>query len=284
MERRQVIVTADDFGLAITVNEAVELAHREGILGGASLMVGAEAADDAVERARRLPDLRVGLHVVLVDGRPLLPRERVPDLVDEHGEFSRRLVLSGARFFFVPRVRRQLEAEIRAQFEAFRDTGLTLDHVNAHKHMHLHPTILGMILRIGRDFGLRAMRVPYEPLGLVDPAGAGSWEHRLGRALLQPWVWWLRRRMHRAGVRTNEYVFGLSTTGAMTEETLLRIVERLPAGVSEIYFHPAVAGSAIPLPAPEHSHEAELRALMSPRVRTALAAAGIQSISFSELH
>ena len=92
---RRLIVTGDDFGLAVPVNEAIEEAHRHGILTAASLMVGAEAAADAVERARRLPSLRVGLHLVLVEGRSVLPPEAIPDLVDRHGEFSPRLVRAG---------------------------------------------------------------------------------------------------------------------------------------------------------------------------------------------
>ena len=160
---RRLIVTADDFGLALPVNAAVEEAHTRGILSAASLMVGAAAAADAVERARRLPGLRVGLHVVLVHGRPVLPPDEVPGLVDRRGEFSGRLVRAGFAYFFKPAVRRQLAAEIRAQFEAFRATGLALDHVNAHNHMHLHPTLSRLILEIGRDYGLRAVRVPAEP-------------------------------------------------------------------------------------------------------------------------
>nr|MDP9121626.1 hopanoid biosynthesis-associated protein HpnK [Acidobacteriota bacterium] len=160
---KRLIVTGDDFGMAVPVNEAIEEAHRHGLLTAASLMVSAAAADDAVRRARRIPTLAVGLHLVLVEGRPTLPPERIPDLVDRNGELATHLVRAGVEFFFRPSVRRQLADEIRAQFQAFRATGLALDHVNAHNHMHLHPTLLALILEIGRDFGLRAVRVPYEP-------------------------------------------------------------------------------------------------------------------------
>ena len=112
--------------MAPEVNEAVERANRHGVLRSASLMVGAPAAADAIERARRLTALAVGLHVVVVNGRPVLPAERLPDLVDERGEFLSDLVQAGVRFFFRPRVRAQLAAEIRAQFERFKRTGLTL--------------------------------------------------------------------------------------------------------------------------------------------------------------
>jgi hopanoid biosynthesis associated protein HpnK len=284
-EVRRLIVTADDFGLAVPVNEAVEAAHRHGILTAASLMVGGGAAADAVERARRLPSLRVGLHLALVHARPVLPPEEVPDLVDGRGDFSDRLVASGFAWFFRPAVRRQLAAEVRAQFTAFRATGLPLDHVNAHNHMHLHPTLLGLIVRIGREFGLRAVRVPYEP-PLASGRTAGS--RRLARlataAGLAPWLGLLRFRLRRAGLRSNDRVFGLYDSGHMSADLVGRLVAALPGGVTEIYFHPA-AGRApeIDRQMPSYEHEAELAALVSPRIAEALGRAGIRRIAFSDL-
>lgn len=109
---KRLIVTGDDFGFTIPVNEAIEKAHPQGILSAASLMIGAATASDAVQRARRLPRLRIGMHIVLVEGRSLLPAAQIPDLVDENGEFCNDLVASGIRFFFKRGIRRQLEAEI----------------------------------------------------------------------------------------------------------------------------------------------------------------------------
>ena len=166
------VVTADDFGLAREVNEAVEIAHTRGILTAASLMVGAPAADDAVERARRMPRLKVGLHLVLVEGRPVLPPEAVPDLVDQHGCFRNDMTRAGIAIFLRPAVQRQVAAEIEAQFAAFAATGLALDHVNAHKHFHLHPTIARQVVAIGARYGMDTVRVPDEPaarLRRIDP-------------------------------------------------------------------------------------------------------------------
>lgn len=263
------IVTADDFGLHPAVNEAVELAHRDGVLTAASLMVGAPAAADAVLRARRMPRLRVGLHLVLADGAAVLPRERIATLVDAHGRFGDRMALDGVRFFFLPWVRRQLEAEIRAQFEAYAATGLALDHVNAHKHFHLHPTVLSLILRIGRDYGLRAVRLPAE-------AGAP--------APLRPWLRLLARRLDRAGIAHNDAVVGIEHSGGMDEAVMLQALRSLPAGVTEIYLHPAtVSGGTIAASMPDYRHADELAALLSPRVRAAVAALGLPSGGFSDL-
>src|SRR5262249_10519570 len=155
---KRLIITADDFGAAPEVNEAVEIGHTQGVLTAASLMVAAPGCDDAVARAKRLPKLRVGLHLVLVEGRPKLPAGGVPDLTTRDGFFRTDMAAMGADIFFRPKVRSQLAAEIEAQFLAFAASGLRLDHVNTHKHYHLHPTISGLMVQIGRRFGMRASR------------------------------------------------------------------------------------------------------------------------------
>ena len=282
---KRLIVTADDFGLAVPVNEAIEEAHRRGILTTASLMVGGSAAEDAVSRARRCPSLKVGLHVVLVEGRPILSPQAIPELVDATGEFASRLVTAGIRFFFKPSVRRQLAMEIRAQFEAFQKTGLSLDHVNGHNHMHLHPTILGLILKIGRDFGLRAVRLPYEPFWLSSALSRkASGSTLLSSLLLWPWLSLLRGRLRRANVHSNDFIVGLHETGAMRREVVLEILDRLPEGVTEMYFHPATRRCPeIDRTMAEYQHQAEFEALIDPVVRGVLLESQIRRIAFSDL-
>ncbi len=180
------IVTADDFGAAVEVNQAVETAHRDGILTAASLMVAGPAAADAVERARRMPSLRVGLHLVLVEGRPILPPSAVPDLVDETGHFRADMVQAGVAMALSRSVRRQLANEIASQFYAFQATGLPLDHVNAHKHFHLHPVIAGLIIKLGRRYGVGGARAPVEPGGVLRRVENESPPPRWGRV---GWGW-----------------------------------------------------------------------------------------------
>src|ERR1051326_4006609 len=129
---KQVVFSADDFGLTASVNEAVERGHRDGILNQASLMVAGPAAEDAVRRARAMPSLRVGLHLGVIEGPAVSPASVIPDLVDEAGQFPADQARLGFRYFFRPAARRQLAREIRGQFAAFAAPGLTLDHANAH--------------------------------------------------------------------------------------------------------------------------------------------------------
>ncbi|MBX5453141.1 MAG: hopanoid biosynthesis-associated protein HpnK [Acidobacteriia bacterium] len=279
---RRVIISADDFGLSAAVNEAVERACREGILSTASLMVAAPFAADAVRRARALPGLRVGLHVVLVDGPAACRIDEIPDLLDENGRFGADQWRRGVSYFFSPRVRAQLQREIAAQFRAFHRFGLALDHVNAHKHMHLHPAVARLVIEIGRDFGLRALRVPAEPPAVLGACGTPPHPAQFA---LYAWSRVLRRQALRAGLTVNDYAFGIAWSGHMTLPRLLRLAEHLPEGVSEIYFHPASERDGVLKSLmPDYEHEAELAALLDPRFAQALAAVGAHRTSYGELH
>ena len=274
----RLIVTADDFGAAVEVNEAVEAAHRTGILTAASLMVSGPAAHDAVERARRNPALAVGLHLVLVEGRPVLPPDSVSRLVNADGSFRRDMAAMGALFAASGEARRQLAAEIAAQFEAFRATGLALDHCNAHKHYHLHPLIGSLIVSIGRRHGLRAVRVPLEPAAILRKIEPST--PRMAALALKPWALLLRRRFRAAGLFTGDRVFGLQWSGGMTRDRLRGLIAHLPAGVTEIYLHPATA--AYPGSAPGYRYREELEALTAPEVVAACRERALQLGGFAD--
>ncbi|MDR3378815.1 MAG: ChbG/HpnK family deacetylase, partial [Verrucomicrobiae bacterium] len=156
---RRLIVNADDFGRSSSINEAIIRAHRDGILTSTSLMVNEPGVAEAVKLARDNPRLGVGLHLTLLMGHAALPPAEIPGLVNARGEFSNRPVGVGAAYFFNRRLRSQLRAEIHAQFERFRATGLPLDHVNGHLHLHLHPTVFSILMADQDRLGIRQLRL-----------------------------------------------------------------------------------------------------------------------------
>ncbi len=279
---KALIITADDFGLSLPVNDAVERAHREGILSAASLMVGAPAVDDAVARARTLPSLGVGLHLTLLDGHPVLPPDQVPGLIGADRRFSSDPLRFGVALYFSPELRRQADAEITAQFERFRATGLRMDHVNGHQHFHMHPVVASAIARIAPRFGSPPVRVPLEPFG---PSCRANRDRALGR--LASWVFYfaqtrrLRRRLAAARLASNDHLFGLNDSGAMVEDRILRLIEHLPDGISEFYCHPATRRweGTDNLPACYRAEE-ELGALLSRAVKLKIEACGLRPLSF----
>jgi hopanoid biosynthesis associated protein HpnK len=256
------------------------MAHTQGILTAASLMVGAPAAADAVARARRLPSLNVGLHLVLVEGRPVLPPSQVPALVDANGCFREGMLGPALRIFFDPAARRQLAAEIEAQFQAYAATGLPLDHVDCHKHFHLHPTVSALVIDIGRSFGMKALRVPNEPPAVLRRIERPPRSPELFVAGLQ--AMGLRKRVRRNHLLAADRVLGLAWSGAMTEARVAGLLTQLPDGVTELYTHPAT-GNLFAGAAPGYRYADELAALTAPRVIAAVKRSDLRLIGYSDL-
>jgi hopanoid biosynthesis associated protein HpnK len=275
---KSLIVTADDFGMSTPVNEGIEASHTNGILSATSLMTGGEAFVDAVERARRLLSLGVGLHVHLVDSRPVLPPAQIPDLVGPGGNFSNNPEKFGFQLYFSREMRRQAEAEIAAQFERFEKTGLVMDHVNGHHHFHMHPVVTDAIAKLAPRFGSPPVRFPVEPFWPSWQAGADKPLQRFFN-----WAFYagltrrMRKKLKSAGIALNDHVFGVNDTGGMTEARILAYLDNLPDGITELYAHPAMAEEDTGLSYPSFE---EYRGLVSPAVRAKVAALGLHPLTF----
>jgi chitin disaccharide deacetylase len=272
---RTLILTADDFGLDVAVNEAVERAHTQGILTCASLMVGAPATLDAIDRARRLPRLGVGLHLTLVDGVPTLPREQVSTLIGDDGHFPADPLRQGIRIFCSPAARLQAAAEIRAQLDAYRATGLTLDHVNGHHHFHLHPIVQRVLVRVAPEYDIRAIRVPFETRKIDAKPSFEQWMTAMHARRLS-------RRLKQAGIAANDAIFGLSDSGRMDLERIHGALSALTDGVNEIYLHPVSRPwqSSDPWPA-TYNGLGEFQALLDPALLVAIASRRIRLATFA---
>jgi chitin disaccharide deacetylase len=271
--RRRLVVNADDFGRSAAINEAIVRAHQEGILTTASLMVNEVAAEEAVELARGNPGLGVGLHLTLLMGRSALTPEQIPGLVNGEGEFSNAPARTGCRFFFLRRLRPQLRAEIHAQFAKFHATGLVLDHVNGHLHMHLHPVVFEILSEDAARLGIQRMRWTRDPLRLNLRLARGQLGYRLlHAALFNPLSARARPQLARLGIRHTENVFGLLQNARVDEPYVSALLSRLPPGDSELYSHPSLD---------EFKHEFE--ALVSRQIRSQVAELGIKLIRYQDL-
>ena len=270
---RRLIVNADDFGLSTSVNTAVIRAHRDGILTTASLMVNEPGLDEAVALAKQNPKLGVGLHLSLLCGRAALPPEKIPGLVNPRGEFSENPVATGFRYFFQRGLQQQLRAEIHAQFEKFRATGLPLDHVNGHLHLHLHPTVFRLLMEDAEKLGIRRLRLTRELFWMDAPLASGR---RLYRSTHAAIYFCLSGRaqsaLRRKNIRHTQRIFGLLQNAHVNEDYLLKLLSVLPPGDSELYSHPSLD---------EFKHEFD--ALVSPRVKERVKKLGIELIRYQEL-
>ena len=270
---RRLIVNADDFGRSRSINEAVIRAHREGILTTASLMVNETSCSEAVASAKQHPSLGVGLHLTLLMGHSAMPPGEIPGLVNERGEFLNDPVKVGFRYFFRRELREPLRREIHAQFARFRATGLPLDHVNGHLHLHLHPTVFSILMEDAGTLGIERMRLTRDPFWTDLPLASG---HRFYRAM-HALIYFIlsgraRARFAQKRIRHTQRVFGLLQNARVDEDYILKLLPVLPAGESELYSHPSL-----------DNFKHEFDALISPRVKEQVKKLGIGLIRYQDL-
>jgi len=271
--RRRLIVNADDFGRSRSINAAVIRAHREGILTTASLMVSEEASDEAVALARENPGLGVGLHLTLLCGHSALRPEKIPGLVNHRREFDNSPAGVGFRYFFSRKLRGQLRDEIAAQFDQFRATGLPLDHVNGHLHLHVHPTVFAILMENAAAWGITHLRLTRDPFWFNARLVRGHWIYRAGHALIHHVLSGRARPvLRRKAIKHTGVVFGLLQNARVDEGYVTKLLPVLPPGDSELYSHPSLV-----------QFRNEFDALVSPRVKALVEAQGIELIRYQDL-
>ena len=270
---RRLIINADDFGRSHSINEAVIRAHREGVLTTTSLMVNEAAGAEAAALAKENPRLGVGLHLTLLCGHSALPPEKIPGLVNTRREFSDHPVGVGFRYFARRSLREQLRAEIHAQFKKFRDTGLPLDHVNGHLHLHLHPVVFGILMQDAATLGIRHLRLTRDSFDRSRRMARGRWLYRIAHALIYQCLSQRSRGpMRERGIRHAQISFGLLQDSHVDEDYVLKLLPEIPPGDSELYSHPSLD---------RFKHEFD--ALISPRVKEQIGRLGIELIRYQDL-
>lgn len=280
----QLILNADDFGASEAVNRAVVDGFKRGVLTSCSIMASGEAFEDAVRKASQCPGLGIGLHLVAVHGRSVLPRRDIPSLVDSTGRFPGDPTLAGLRIFFSRQARRELRRELTAQFERVLAAGIPLTHIDSHLHLHVHPVVFELALELGIQFGVRRMRVPEDDFELAtrfdgNLPRARAIEARIFRILTRR----MKRRLREEGFVFTDRVYGHFLTGRMSESYLLYLLDRLTVSTGEIYFHPALFDPLAPLGDSDRQRLREYETLVSPRVLARMEQAGVARIRYSDL-
>ncbi len=284
-QTKLVLFTADDFGLSDALNGAVALAHRQGVLRCASLMAGGPRAREAYALAQDLPGLCLGVHLTLIQGRAVLPVAAIPHLVDSQGFFRNSPIKVGWHYFWRPRVRAEIRQELAAQIEAVFQSGLTPWHLNGHVNLHLHPRIFPVVVDLAREYGIPAVRLAREDWRVTLALAPDHPLPKVAQGLIFAWLCRRARNLARAaGLIYNDHLFGLLNDGRMTEDFLLGLIPRLKPGITEIYSHPALYDDVeLRRFAPGYQRQEELAALLSPRLKSALAAAGIEVSDYRQL-
>jgi len=288
---RNLIVNADDLGWTAGVNCGIAESHRNGIVTSASLLANGEAFAEAVELARDTRGLGLGVHLNLNDGPPVAPRESVPSLVNDAGEFEggpdSLLLKIATRGLSL----REVELEWNAQISKVRDAGIEPTHLDGHKHVHMLPGLFEIVLRLAKRHGVGAIRVSHEASSLRSALSTGN--SRAGVVLkqgvqargLKLLARDAREQAERAGVSTADYFCGIAQTGELTKEGMARLLRSLPEGTTELMCHPGYADEALRKTATrlQGSRQKEVEILTDKEIRNLVASRGIRLIDYAFL-
>ena len=278
---KRVIVNADDFGLSPEVNAGVIRAHRDGILGSASLMVAEPAAKAAAELARQNPALDVGLHAVVCRGRSILDAAHLRGAVDASGRFLENPVRAGMRYFFDRSMRTKMTDELRAQVERHLELVGYLNHIDGHLNFHVHPLFAAILIDLAVEYKVPCIRLPRESVITTLRLRRNNVPSKLTEAVIfRILSRRMRRMMTERGLRSTDALFGLHQSGHLDEDYIVGVIDQLREGTTELYFHPAADVGGIP---PSPAAQLEVEILTSPRMRDAIDRNHIELITFADL-
>lgn len=288
---RRLIVNADDFGFTAGINRAIIEGHTRGIVTSATLMANGRAFDDAVALAKPVPRLSVGCHVVLIDGEPVLG-EQLPSITvtNSHGvQFRDGLKLFAARALAGRMDANEIEREATAQIRKIQASGLSVSHIDTHKHTHLFPTVLQPLLRAAQACGVRTVRNPFGPRKPLRSGELlkrpGLWTRYAEVKILRTLAANFRDTANRAGLITPHGTLGIVVTGALDEQLFRAIAAVIPEGTWEFVCHPGYNDDDLKAANTRlrESRETELRVLTMPEARELLSSQGIALISYHDL-
>ena len=239
-------MNADDFALTTGVNRAILSLNQRGKLTSTTLMAMADASAEAASLALSSPNLGVGCHVVLVDGTPALPARQLPTLVDPTTGRFRTTLGKFVKDLFLGRIRTdEIEAEAEAQIARIGALGVSLTHIDTHKHTHMFPNVLRPVLRAARAAGIRNVRNPFEPAWSIRATPRAPWLRRFQVQLLHNLEPAFRRIVAEEGFVTTDGAIGVLATGTLDAETLTSLVSAMPDGTWELVTHPGYNDTAL---------------------------------------
>ena len=234
---KRIIINADDFGLCDGVNKAVAQAHTDGVLTSATIMANMPAANEAVEIAKQLPNLGVGVHLTLNEGRPVSKDTCVHCLLNGDGQFayspSKLSLLSIARH----KIRNAIRTELAAQIQWAIDNGLSPTHLDSHKHIHSFPAIFSIVCDLARQFEICAIRFTLEPKQLsAKPWPLSSKGGKIRAAIVR--IMAKINKMQNSSFLKSDVLLGIAHTGKIDVNFFKAVALYNSTATAEVMTHP----------------------------------------------
>lgn len=238
------IISVDDFGFTQGINDAVRQLAHYGTISATNIMTTMPYVDAIQDVAADFPQLSIGVHINLTQGKPLLPPDTVPTLVDGTGYFYPfQTIRQQASTISVKDIRKEVEAQVS---RARALLGERLDHWNSHQGIHRFRPFLGIISDICYQYQIPASRSHKhyftrhvgQQLQLVHPNLFKIFQFSIKRTLTEMYYDLSALHLGRR-FRLPEGLIAIEG-GNVSKVLWIAIQHPLPPGYWEIACHPAI--------------------------------------------
>lgn len=288
---KYLIINADDFGMCEAHNAATKELLLTGGVTSATVMAPCPFARDAVDFAKKTPELSVGVHLTTTSEwdeykwGPVI--KNANSMVDENGNFYKK-----SSEFANKCLQKEVEAELVAQIELLRSYGLSPSHLDNH---------MGSLYGITNgDFGLLESTfkiaakydLPFRfPKMLSDDSFSnGTLGINISPEAVKAVFDSFSELAASLGVVTPDYLIPGDWRGEQDrsfenyKEYIFELYRGFDNGVTETYIHPAVECDEIKRITPLwHRRAWEYRLFRDPKTREYIKSLGIKLIGYREL-
>jgi len=280
---RRVIINADDFGLCNGVNKAVAQANTDGVLTSATIMANMPTAHEAVKMAKKLPNLGIGVHLNLTEGRPLSKDTSIDWLLDADGQFACSPAKLSLLSLAGHKIRKAIRAELAAQIQWVIDNGLKPTHLDSHKHIHTFPQLFSIVCRLAGRFQIPAIRWPFEPKELSRipwPLTGADGRKRAQKIRIMARI----NRVQNPDFLKTDVLLGIAHTGKIDVNFFKAVALYNSAATTEVMTHPGFIDGLDPAKTRLlHHQKAELEALCSSKTKQHFEDAGVKLVQYGKL-
>ena len=288
MNKKFLIVSADDFGLTKGVNQAIINSFKHGILTSTSLLVNGFAIDDAIKLLQSNKGLDVGIHLTVTQGFPLLKSNLISSIISNGNLFYPNYKKLFLKMLLKKVNIKDIEREFRKQLDFAFNTGLNISHIDTHQHIHPHPSILNLIIKLAIEYNIKAVRLPFlNPLSSLKLIFNKKIINNLTKILVYPLKFYTVKKLSQYKITFPDSLIGYYFTGQLNEKNLLISLENIKTTFSELICHPSIHQEHLSLIFPggyrKFQWQAEYQALISEKVKNKLKELNIKLINFKDL-
>lgn len=286
---KYVIINADDFGLSDSVNTAIVQSFKEGVLTSASLLINAKRTQQAIELANKNPQLDLGMHLCIVQGKPIAKRKNISTLLDNNGYFSKNHVDFLIKLWRNKINLDEVELEFNQQIKNALEYKLNITHIDTHQHIHMHPQILRILVKLAKKFKIRWIRYPVEiPYGFNRVLTSFENIKNVSKfTIICAYRFQIKRILKENNISHPDYTMGLYNAGTLNNSAFKQMLSLAQDGVTEIIFHPAIKNEDLSKEFPggfkNFNWEEEFRILTNTAFRDFAARQQIKFVSFKQI-